>query len=239
MGNNCITFRTKLSKHQKIPEDPESLWLSAYHSAHPRQFAYYNAAELSEIEVMLQLEKSNPPRSRITSKIKCSEDAVIGRGSFGEVTRGYDSANKIFMAVKRVARTLLPSNEKDIDELNREIKLMASIQHSNVVAYYGCKKLPKSLVIYMEYVDMGSLEDMVKQYGSLPEDITAKYTEQILRGLDYLHSHSIIHRDIKTANILVDTKGMVKISDFGSARYITTYAESFKGTVCYMAPEVG
>ena len=90
----------------------------------------------------------------------------------------------------------------------------------------------------MEYVDMGSLEDMVKQYGSLPEDVTAKYTEQILKALDYLHSHSIIHRDIKTANLLVDTKGEVKISDFGSARYITTHAESFKGTLLYMAPEV-
>lgn len=238
MGNSCIHFRRKLNRHKKIPEDPETVWINAYHAAHPRQFTYYSQSELQEIEIMLQLEKTDPPKSRITSKIKCSEDAVIGRGSYGEVTRGYDSANKIFMAVKRISRTLVPSNEKDMEDLNREIKLMAAIQHPNIVAYYGCKKLPKALVIYMEYVDMGSLEDMVKQYGSLPEDITAKYTEQILKGIDYLHSHSIIHRDIKTANILVDTKGVVKISDFGSARYITNYAESFKGTLSYMAPEV-
>lgn len=238
MGNSCITFRRKLKPKTPTPTDANTARLHAYHTAHPPQPTYFNAHEAKEVEKALAFEHAHPPDSRITSKIKCSEDAVIGKGTYGEVFRGYDSANRIFMAVKRVPRTQLPANDKDIEELFAEIKLLSSISHKNIVQYYGCKKLPRFLIIYMEYVDMGSLEDLVKQYGTVPEDVTAKYTEQILRGLDYLHAHSVIHRDIKAANILVDTKGVVKLSDFGSARTITTHADSFKGTVCYMAPEV-
>lgn len=238
MGNSCICFRSRLICQRRVPEDPQILSIKNYHKSHPPQDTYYNDVERREIEKMLDFEKISPQTAKITSNIRCIEDAVIGKGTFGEVSRGYDPANKMYMAVKKVPRVQLPSNDKDIDDLTKEIKLLASIQHPNIVMYYGCKKLPKVLMIYMEYVDMGSLEDLIKQYGSFPEDVTAKYTEQILEGLDYLHSHGVIHRDIKTANILVDTKGAVKISDFGSARYITTPVESFKGTICYMAPEV-
>lgn len=238
MGNSCINVRSKLKPQLQLPNDIDIIRIQNYHKYHLPQATYYNDREYKDIERTLALEQEHPAESRITSKIKCSEDAVIGKGTFGEVCRGYDSANKIFMAVKRVPRTQMPSNDKDIEELFREIKLLSSIQHPNIVSYYGCKKLPRFFIIYMEYVDMGSLEDLARQYGTFPEDVTAKYTEQILKGLDYLHFHSVIHRDIKTANILVDTKGVVKLSDFGSARYITTSADSFKGTVCYMAPEV-
>lgn len=232
-------FRSKLLCHDAVPQDPDIACLRAYYAVHPPQSQYFNEKELADIALQLTVEKANAPVSRINSKIKCSEDALIGRGTYGEVSRGYDSANKIFMAVKRVPRTQLPSNEKEIEDLFQEIQVLSSLQHTNVVTYYGCKKLPRFLIIYMEYVDMGSLEDLARQYGNFPEDVTAKYTEQILQGLDYLHTHSIVHRDIKTANILVDTKGIVKISDFGSARQITTSSTySFKGTLSYMAPEV-
>lgn len=238
MGNSCIIFKRKLKPKPEEPIDPETLRLRTYHTNFPPQNAYYNPIERSDIERELAFELAHPSEPRIATKIKCSEDAIIGKGSYGEVSRGYDSANKLFMAVKRVPRTQLPANDKGIEELFREIKLLSMLNHRNVVQYYGCKKLPRFLIIYMEYVDMGSLEDLVKQYGTVPEDVTAKYTEQILKGLDYLHSHSVIHRDIKTGNVLVDTKGVVKISDFGCAKVITSHAESFKGTVSYMAPEV-
>ena len=239
MGNSCIYFRNKILCQREPSADQDIVFLKIFHSNNPPQSEYYNPQELRDIAEELNSERINPPVSRVRSSIKCSEDAVIGRGTFGEVSRGYDHANKIFMAVKRVPRTQLPSNEREIEDLYKEIKLLSSLQHQNIVTYYGCKKLPRFLIIYMEYVDMGSLEDLFRQYGTFPEDVTAKYTEQILRGLDYLHSHSVMHRDIKPANILVDTKGIIKISDFGSARNITpSAARSFKGTLCYMAPEV-
>lgn len=68
---------------------------------------------------------------------------------------------------------------------------------------------------------MGSLSTMLRTYGPLQEDIVACYTKQILKGLEYLHCHGVIHRDIKGPNILVNHDGTVKLSDFGSAKKMT------------------
>ncbi len=67
---------------------------------------------------------------------------------------------------------------------------------------------------------MGSIASMLKIYGPFPEEVVIRYTKQILLGIEYLHYHGMIHRDIKGANILVNSDGLVKLSDFGSARKI-------------------
>lgn len=82
---------------------------------------------------------------------------------------------------------------------------------------------------------------MIQKYAPLSEQLIRLYTKQILKGLEYLHSHQLIHRDIKAANVLVDRKGVCKLSDFGTAKMIFGMDEklnSLKGTVNWMAPEV-
>ena len=84
---------------------------------------------------------------------------------------------------------------------------------------------------------------MLINYKSFPENIIRKYTKEMLEGLEYLHAHSIIHRDIKGANILVDRDGICKLSDFGGAKIIKEEMElsrnySMKGTPNWMAPEI-
>lgn len=64
----------------------------------------------------------------------------------------------------------------------------------------------------------GSISDMLKAYKKFPEEIVSKYTQQILWGLEYLHAQNIVHWDLKGGNVLVDSKGNVKLSDFGSAK---------------------
>ena len=116
---------------------------------------------------------------------------------------------------------------------------MKELKHPNIVKYYGSEVEGNFQKIYLEYVDMGSIASMLKIYGPFPEEVVIRYTKQILLGLEYLHYHGLIHRDIKGANILVNNDGLVKLSDFGSARKIQqSFLNSFIGTTCWMAPEI-
>ncbi len=107
------------------------------------------------------------------------------------------------------------------------------MKHPNIVSFYGWKKENKFIKIYMEYMDQGSVQDMLNKFKVFPEEVVIIYTKQILNGLEFLHSHGIIHRDIKGGNILVNNEGIVKLGDFGSAKNLkNSYLDSFIGTTC-------
>lgn len=96
--------------------------------------------------------------------------------------------------------------------------------------------------ILLEYMDRGSLDDIVSKTGPISETILAKIAEQVLRGLEFLHNHKIIHRDIKSSNILLNSHGEVKLCDLGTASYQDNCSPvgnftSCKGTYFYMSPE--
>ena len=145
-----------------------------------------------------------------------------------------------------------------IEALNHEITLLRDLRHPNIVQYLGSNSDAQHLNIFLEYVAGGSVASMLVNYGSLPEGLIANFVRQILNGLTYLHSEEIIHRDIKGANILVDNKGTVKISDFGISKRVEASTlltqnpmaggahpakrggprVSLQGSVFWMAPEV-
>ena len=81
------------------------------------------------------------------------------------------------------------------------------------------------LHIVLEFIENGSLKDIIKKFGSLPEPLTARYSFQVLQGLAYLHSLDILHRDIKGANILITKDGICKLADFGVATKLHTASE--------------
>ena len=102
----------------------------------------------------------------------------------------------------------------------------------------------QALHIFLEFVPGGSIASLLGKFGAFAERVVAVYTRQILEGLDYLHRHQIMHRDIKGANILVDNAGCVKLADFGASRQLADLVtiesghKSIKGTPYWMAPEV-
>ncbi len=116
--------------------------------------------------------------------------------------------------------------------------MLKSLHHKNIVSYYGSKYEGGYYKIYMEYVDGGSLKELINSTGPLIEEIASSFTKQLLEGLEYLHSHKIIHRDIKCANVLVDRKGRIKLSDFGCSRKLLKTSYSYYGTNGWIAPEI-
>jgi len=136
-----------------------------------------------------------------------------------------------------------------IDALKREISLLRDLQHPNIVQYLGCSSSGDYLNIFLEYVPGGSVQTMLNSYGALKEPLVRSFVRQIVTGLAYLHGRDIIHRDIKGANILVDNKGGIKISDFGISKKVEASnllsgpssnknRPSLQGSVFWMAPEV-
>lgn len=156
---------------------------------------------------------------------KWMKGALIGQGSFGSVYLALHAVTGELLAVKQVEMPSPGANSQSdarkksmIEALKREISLLRDLRHPNIVQYLGCGSSSEYLNIFLEYVPGGSVQTMLNSYGALPEPLVRSFVRQILNGLSYLHNRDIIHRDIKGANILVDNKGTIKISDFGISK---------------------
>jgi len=187
---------------------------------------------------------------------KWMKGALIGQGSFGSVYLALHAITGELLAVKQVETPAPGANGPNdtrkksmIEALKREISLLRDLRHPNIVQYLGCGSSADYLNIFLEYVPGGSVQTMLNSYGALPEPLVRSFVRQILIGLSYLHNRDIIHRDIKGANILVDNKGTIKISDFGISKKLEAsnilsgannnkHRPSLQGSVFWMAPEV-
>lgn len=181
--------------------------------------------------------------------IKWIKGALIGAGSFGKVYLGMDATNGLLMAVKQVEVPTAASDERKktmIDALEREIELLKDLQHENIVQYLYSSSDDEFFNIFLEYVPGGSVAALLRNYGAFEEPLVRNFVRQILEGLHYVHERGIVHRDIKGANVLVDNKGGIKISDFGISKKLEDnllpgnrlHRPSLQGSVYWMAPEV-
>lgn len=166
----------------------------------------------------------------------------IGRGAHGAVYRAEDRVTGEVVAVKQVK--LVDLNDAELREITSEIELLRCLDHPNIVRCKGSEELDKHLHIVLEYCGNGSLRDVLKRFGKVPETLAAVYLRQVVEGLAYLHQQGIIHRDIKAANILTMHDGSVKLADFGSAvkagveKDAKEAAVDAVGSPYWMAPEV-
>ncbi|XP_017278627.1 mitogen-activated protein kinase kinase kinase kinase 4 isoform X2 [Kryptolebias marmoratus] len=170
---------------------------------------------------------------------------VVGNGTYGQVYKGRHVKTGQLAAIK-----VMEVTEEEEEEIKLEINMLRSYSHHrNIATYYGAfiKKGPAGqdhqLWLVMEYCGAGSVTDLVKKTkGScLKEDWIAYICREVLRGLSHLHSHHVIHRDIKGQNVLLTENAEVKLVDFGvSAQLDKTIGRrnTFIGTPYWMAPEV-
>ncbi|XP_053788531.1 serine/threonine-protein kinase PAK 3-like isoform X3 [Vidua chalybeata] len=168
--------------------------------------------------------------------MKYTELEYIGRGTFGDVCRALDNATGEQVAIKKINLQELRKKELKVNEL----MVMKTNENPNLVNYLDSYLVDEQRWLVMEYMDGGTLSDVIsKTY--LSEDEMATISRECLQGLEFLHSNLVIHRDVKSSNILLRTDGSVKLADSGLFAQLTpeqSRRSSVASTSGWMAPEV-
>ncbi|XP_050232465.1 serine/threonine-protein kinase STY46-like isoform X2 [Mercurialis annua] len=201
----------------------------------------------------------SPQSERKETKIKCEPDHVaipndgtdvwevdpknlkfenkVASGSYGDLYKGTYCSQEVAIKILKPERI-----NSDLEkEFAQEVYIMRKVRHKNVVQFIGACTKPPNLCIVTEFMSGGSVYDYLhKQKGVFKFPSLLKVAIDVSKGMNYLHQNSIIHRDLKAANLLMDENEVVKVADFGVARVKaqTGVMTAETGTYRWMAPEV-
>jgi serine/threonine-protein kinase len=158
----------------------------------------------------------------------------IGSGGFGTVYLAEDT-----WIDKKVAIKVPHRQNLDFGELLKEPRLLASLNHPNIVSITTAEKQENIFFIVMEYVPGETLETVLARMGAMELPLALDYACQICNAIDHAHRQGVIHRDLRPANVLVSDSGIVKVADFGTSRFleIAAHGTTVIGSPPYMAPE--
>ena len=164
----------------------------------------------------------------------------IGSGGFSTVARARDRRAGTEVAIKVVDKTKYASGDLSFE---REVEVLRGIRHENVVELYGTYVTERNVFMVCELVRGGELLERVARAGSFTEDEARNVITQVLRAVAHMHSHNVVHRDLKLENILLSDDGdapKVKLIDFGLARFREASAplRTICGSPLYIAPEI-
>lgn len=144
---------------------------------------------------------------------------LIGKGAFGKVTLGVHKLTGKQVAIKTIEKTYM-QDDFSKRKVFQEVYLLKKIKHSNVIRLLEVFESSKHLLMVMEFAGGGDLLRLIKRKGKLQESDAKFIFKQIAYGLAHIHCRSVIHRDIKLDNILLDCEKGVKICDFGVSKII-------------------
>lgn len=203
--------------------------------------------KIKEVDCQEQQNKTNDDLRDKIDEINKKEKVHLTLNEVEKLKRiGYGVSGEVYLAKhpdssKLFALKVIPY--KDDEKLKalviNEIKALHECRNNFIIKCYASYIQESSICILLEFMDRGTLADVVKK-GKIPECILGLMTVQILKGLHFLHSLKIIHRDIKPSNILLNSKGLLKISDFGVSGYLkdsNDQRSTMVGTYMYMSPE--
>jgi serine/threonine-protein kinase len=168
----------------------------------------------------------------------------IGSGGMSSVYLGEHMVLKHRRAVKVLPKSKLGKTSY-LERFQREAKAIASLSHPNIVRAYDIDHEKDTHYIVMEYIEGVDLQILVKKHGPLPYPLVADYIAQAAHGLQHAHDQGLIHRDVKPANFLINTDGVIKVLDLGLALFqdqddaslTMEYNDKVLGTADYLAPE--
>ncbi|RZC42531.1 serine/threonine-protein kinase fused-like [Asbolus verrucosus] len=163
---------------------------------------------------------------------------LLGEGSFGRVYKAKMVSDSSFVALKVICKGR--RSNKEIVGLRRECEIQKHLHHPNVIQMLDSFETPSEIVVVTEFAHK-ELNTILGKEGYLSEERAIPIIWDLVSALNYLHSHRVLHRDLKPQNILIDSKNRAKLCDFGFARNMSTGTHvltSIKGTPLYMAPEL-
>ncbi|XP_067889579.1 mitogen-activated protein kinase kinase kinase 1 isoform X1 [Heterodontus francisci] len=255
------TYNDDVNQNQKCKEKMEAeeeealavvLAMSASQDALPAipQLQVQNGEDV----ILIQLDTPETLPGHTKAKLAYREGVEwfkgqqIGLGAFSSCYQAQDVGTGTLMAVKQVTYVRNTSTEQEevVHTLREEIRMMGHLNHPNIIRMLGATCEKSNYNLFVEWMAGGSVSHLLNKYGAFKEQVVINYNAQLLRGLAYLHENQIIHRDIKGANLLIDSTGQrLRIADFGAAARLAskgTGAGEFQGqllgTIAFMAPEV-
>jgi beta-lactam-binding protein with PASTA domain/tRNA A-37 threonylcarbamoyl transferase component Bud32 len=163
----------------------------------------------------------------------------LGAGGMADVYLAEDQTLGRRVALKVLLKRFV-DDEQFVERFRREAKSAAGLNHPNLVSIYDWGQIGPLYYIVMEYVEGETLKDLIRRKGRLAGGEAVAIALELLAAVDFAHAHHVVHRDIKSQNILIDRAGKVKVTDFGIARAgdsSMTEAGSILGTAQYLAPE--
>uniref|UniRef100_A0A8R1I9Q6 Tyrosine-protein kinase n=1 Tax=Caenorhabditis japonica TaxID=281687 RepID=A0A8R1I9Q6_CAEJA len=204
-------------------------------------FDYYKSSEIVTAKESLRLLR---PIKHQFWEFKHSQILLVkkvGQGAYGEVYKGkVKKGKKTFDAAIKAMRRDLDAGDEKMKEVMAEARLMRSLNHPNIVRCRGIAVLEQPVYIVIDFITGGGLDSYLKKNGSkMSIDERNKMAISAAWGIEFMHSHDIIHRDIAARNCLYDKKNHVKLSDFGLSRQGSVYKmkKATKMPTRWLAPE--
>src|SRR5256712_529607 len=167
--------------------------------------------------------------------------AEVGHGGMATVYLAHDLALDRKVAIKVLEPALLLMGEGMAERFKREARTAAALSHPHIIPIYAVKEGERVLYFVMKYVQGRPLDSVIRDVGPLPIPMVQAIVAQVGDALGYAHRHGVIHRDVKSANIMLDEEGWAVVTDFGIAKVLQaeglTMTGVTVGTPTYMSPE--
>ena len=162
---------------------------------------------------------------------------ILGTGSFGRVPLGTHKQTGTVCAIKQLSKSQILKT-KQVQHIKAEKTILEAVNFPFLVNMYASFQDPECLYMVLEYVVGGEFFTHLRSAGRFSEDASRFYSAEIVLSFEYLHANEVVYRDLKPENLLLDSEGHVKITDFGFAKYIEPRTYTLCGTPDYLAPEI-